>query len=240
MNITKFSIQRPIGISMIFMLITVLGLFSYSHIGVELLPDVESPYISCIVEYPGASTESVEQQLTKPIEDVISTLEGVKEIRSVSMTGRSEVFIELSPELDPNLMSVEATKRLNKIRSSLPADIDEPVVLKRSAEEYPVIEIAVTGKQDAADLHAMAENTFKEKRQQAEGVADVSVTGGAEKEIAVLVNQEKLNYYSLTLKDITDAIRSENTMVSAGSVYSENRQVYVRLASQDKTVSDIE
>ena len=240
MNITKFSIQRPIGISMIFMLITVLGLFSYSHIGVELLPDVESPYISCIVEYPGASTESVEQQLTKPIEDVISTLEGVKEIRSVSMTGRSEVFIELSPELDPNLMSVEATKRLNKIRSSLPADIDEPVVLKRSAEEYPVIEIAVTGKQDAADLHAMAENTFKEKLQQAEGVADVSVTGGAEKEIAVLVNQEKLNYYSLTLKDITDAIRSENTMVSAGSVYSENRQISVRLDSQYKTVSDIE
>ena len=240
MNITKFSIQRPIGISMIFMLITVLGLFSYSHIGVELLPNVDSPYISCVVQYPGASTESVEQQLTKPIEDAISTLEGVKEIRSVSMTGRSEVFIELSPEQDPNLMSVEATKRLNKIRSSLPADMDEPVVLKRSAEEYPVIEIAVTGKQDAADLNAMAENFFKEKLQQAEGVADVSVTGGAEKEIAVLVNQEKLNYYSLTLKDITDAIRSENTMVSAGSVYSENRQISVRLDSQYKTASDIE
>ena len=240
MNITKFSIRRPIGISMIFMLITVLGLFSYSHIGVELLPDVESPYISCIVEYPGASTESVEQQLTKPIEDTISTLEGVKEIRSVSMTGRCEVFIELSRDQDPNLMSVEATKRLNKIRSSLPADIDEPVVLKRSAEEYPVLEIAVTGKQEAADLHAMAENTFKEKLQQAEGVADVSVTGGAEKEIAVLVNQDQLNYYNLTLKDITDAIRSENAMVSAGSVYSENRQVSVRLDSQYKSAADIE
>ena len=240
MNITKFSIRRPIGISMIFMLITVLGLFSYSHIGVELLPDVESPYISCIVEYPGASTESVEQQLTKPIEDTISTLEGVKEIRSVSMTGRCEVFIELSRDQDPNLASVEATKRLNKIRSSLPADIDEPVVLKRSAEEYPVMEIAVTGKQEAADLHAMAENTFKEKLQQAEGVADVSVTGGAEKEIAVLVNQDQLNYYNLTLKDITDAIRSENAMVSAGSVYSENRQVSVRLDSQYKSAADIE
>lgn len=240
MNITKFSIRRPIGISMIFMLITVLGLFSYSHIGVELLPDVESPYISCIVEYPGASTESVEQQLTKPIEDTISTLEGVKEIRSVSMTGRCEVFIELSRDQDPNLASVEATKRLNKIRSSLPADIDEPVVLKRSAEEYPVLEIAVTGKQEAADLHAMAENTFKEKLQQAEGVADVSVTGGAEKEIAVLVNQDQLNYYNLTLKDITDAIRSENAMVSAGSVYSESRQVSVRLDSQYKSAVDIE
>lgn len=240
MNITKFSIRRPIGISMIFMLITVLGLFSYSHIGVELLPDVDSPYISCIVEYPGASTESVEQQLTKPIEDTISTLEGVKEIRSVSMTGRCEVFIELSRDQDPNLASVEATKRLNKIRSSLPADIDEPVVLKRSAEEYPVLEIAVTGKQEAADLHAMAENTFKEKLQQAEGVADVSVTGGAEKEIAILVNQDQLNYYNLTLKDITDAIHSENAMVSAGSVYSENRQVSVRLDSQYKSAADIE
>ena len=240
MNITKFSIQRPVGISMIFMLITVLGLFSYSHIGVELLPDVESPYISCILQYPGASTESVEQQLTKPIEDTISTLEGVKEIRSVSMTGRCEVFIELSRDQDPNLASVESTKRLNKIRSSLPADIDEPVVLKRSAEEYPVLEIAVTGKQEAADLHAMAENTFKEKLQQAEGVADVSVTGGAAKEIAVLVNQDQLNYYNLTLKDITDAIRSENAMVSAGSVYSESRQVSVRLDSQYKSAADIE
>ena len=240
MNITKFSIQRPVGISMIFMLIIVLGLFSYSHIGVELLPNVDSPYISCVVQYPGASTQAVEQQLTKPIEDAISTLEGVKEIRSVSMTGRCEVFVELSPEQDPNLMSVEATKRLNKIRSTLPADIDEPVVLKRSAEEYPIIEIAVTGKNDAADMHAMAENFFKEKLQQAEGVADVSVTGGAEKEIAVLVNQEQLNYYNLTLKDITDAIRSENTMVSAGSVYSENRQVSVRLDSQYKTATDAE
>ena len=89
MNLTRFSIQSTIGIAMIFMLITVLGLFSYARIPVELLPDVDSPFISCIVEYPGASTESVEQQITKPIEDVISTVSYVKQLRSVCMTGRS-------------------------------------------------------------------------------------------------------------------------------------------------------
>lgn len=240
MNLTRFSIQRPIGIAMIFMLITVLGLFSYARIPVELLPDVDSPFISCIVEYPGASTESVEQQITKPIEDVISTVSYVKQLRSVCMPGRSEVFIELSPEANADMVAIEATKKLNRIRSSLPADIDEPVVLKRSSDEYPIMEIAISSKVDPALMRSLAENTLKEKLQQVDGVADVVITGGAEKEIAIEVHKDRLNYYGLTLKDITEAIKSENSMVSAGSVYSENKQITVRLDSQYRSVQDIQ
>lgn len=240
MNLTRFSIQRPIGIAMIFMLITVLGLFSYARIPVELLPDVDSPFISCIVEYPGASTESVEQQITKPIEDVISTVSYVKQLRSVCMPGRSEVFIELSPEANADMVTIEATKKLNRIRSSLPADIDEPVVLKRSSDEYPIMEIAISSKVDPALMRSLAENTLKEKFQQVDGVADVVITGGAEKEIAIEVHKDRLNYYGLTLKDITEAIKSENSMVSAGSVYSENKQITVRLDSQYRSVQDIQ
>ena len=240
MNLTRFSIQRPIGIAMIFMLITVLGLFSYARIPVELLPDVDSPFISCIVEYPGASTESVEQQITKPIEDVISTVSHVKQLRSVCMPGRSEVFIELSPEANADMVAIEATKKLNRIRSSLPADIDEPVVLKRSSDEYPIMEIAISSKVDPALMRSLAENTLKEKFQQVDGVADVVITGGAEKEIAIEVHKDRLNYYGLTLKDITEAIKSENSMVSAGSVYSENKQITVRLDSQYRSVQDIQ
>lgn len=240
MNLTRFSIQRPIGIAMIFMLITVLGLFSYARIPVELLPDVDSPFISCIVEYPGASTESVEQQITKPIEDVISTVSYVKQLRSVCMPGRSEVFIELSPEANADMVAIEATKKLNRIRSSLPADIDEPVVLKRSSDEYPIMEIAISSKVAPALMRSLAENTLKEKFQQVDGVADVVITGGAEKEIAIEVHKDRLNYYGLTLKDITEAIKSENSMVSAGSVYSENKQITVRLDSQYRSVQDIQ
>lgn len=240
MNLTRFSIQRPIGIAMIFMLITVLGLFSYARIPVELLPDVDSPFISCIVEYPGASTESVEQQITKPIEDVISTVSYVKQLRSVCMPGRSEVFIELSPEANADMVAIEATKKLNRIRSSLPADIDEPVVLKRSSDEYPIMEIAISSKVDPALMRSLAENTLKEKFQQVDGVADVVITGGAEKEIAIEVHKDRLNYYGLTLKDITEAIKSENSMVSAGSVYSENKQITVRLDSQYRSAQDIQ
>ena len=100
MNITRFSIKRPIGISMIFALIVVLGIFSFFRIGVELLPEVDSPYISVIVSYPGASTESVEQQVTKPIEDVLSSISHFKQVRSATRPGRAEIFVELDSNAD--------------------------------------------------------------------------------------------------------------------------------------------
>lgn len=239
MNITRFSIKRPIGISMIFALIVVLGIFSFFRIGVELLPEVDSPYISVIVSYPGASTESVEQQVTKPIEDVLSSISHLKQVRSATRPGRAEIFVELDSNADADLVAIEATKKVSSIRKELPDDIDEPVVIKRSSDEYPIMEIAVTAPFDASDIYSMAENTFSERLQQAAGVADIELSGGREKEIAVDVDKERLNYYGLTLKDIIQAIKDENVLVSSGSVYSDVKQTTVRLNAQYLSAEEI-
>lgn len=239
MNITRFSIKRPIGISMIFALIVVLGIFSFFRIGVELLPEVDSPYISVIVSYPGASTESVEQQVTKPIEDVLSSISHFKQVRSATRPGRAEIFVELDSNADADLVAIEATKKVSSIRKELPDDIDEPVVIKRSSDEYPIMEIAVTAPFDASDIYSMAENTFSERLQQAAGVADIELSGGREKEIAVDVDKERLNYYGLTLKDIIQAIKDENILVSSGSVYSDVKQTTVRLNAQYLSAEEI-
>lgn len=239
MNITRFSIKRPIGISMIFALIVVLGIFSFFRIGVELLPEVDSPYISVIVSYPGASTESVEQQVTKPIEDVLSSISHFKQVRSATRPGRAEIFVELDSNADADLVAIEATKKVSSIRKELPDDIDEPVVIKRSSDEYPIMEIAVTAPFDASDIYSMAENTFSERLQQAAGVADIELSGGREKEIAIDVDKERLNYYGLTLKDIIQAIKDENVLVSSGSVYSDVKQTTVRLNAQYLSAEEI-
>ena len=239
MNITRFSIKRPIGISMIFALIVVLGIFSFFRIGVELLPEVDSPYISVIVSYPGASTESVEQQVTKPIEDVLSSISHFKQVRSATRPGRAEIFVELDSNADADLVAIEATKKVSSIRKELPDDIDEPVVIKRSSDEYPIMEIAVTAPFDASDIYSMAEDTFSERLQQAAGVADIELSGGREKEIAVDVDKERLNYYGLTLKDIIQAIKDENVLVSSGSVYSDVKQTTVRLNAQYLSAEEI-
>jgi HAE1 family hydrophobic/amphiphilic exporter-1 len=207
--------------------------------GVELLPEVDSPYISVIVSYPGASTESVEQQVTKPIEDVLSSISHFKQVRSATRPGRAEIFVELDSNADADLVAIEATKKVSSIRKELPDDIDEPVVIKRSSDEYPIMEIAVTAPFDASDIYSMAENTFSERLQQAAGVADIELSGGREKEIAVDVDKERLNYYGLTLKDIIQAIKDENVLVSSGSVYSDVKQTTVRLNAQYLSAEEI-
>ena len=136
-------------------------------------------------------------------------------------------------------VAIEATKKVSSIRKELPDDIDEPVVIKRSSDEYPIMEIAVTAPFDASDIYSMAENTFSERLQQAAGVADIELSGGREKEIAVDVDKERLNYYGLTLKDIIQAIKDENVLVSSGSVYSDVKQTTVRLNAQYLSAEEI-
>lgn len=240
MNITRFSIKRPIGICMIYALICVLGFISYFRIGVELLPEVDSQYVSVIVSYPGASTESVEQQVTKPIEEELSSISHFKQVRSATRPGRSEIFVELDPDADADLVAIEATKKVSRIRKNLPDDISEPVVLKRSSEEYPIIQLAVTGQGALDDIYSLADSVFKERLQQASGVADVAVSGGREKEIAIEVDKERLNSYCLTLQDIISAVKKENVIISSGSVYTESMEKTVRMDAQFKEPKELE
>ena len=240
MNITHFSIKRPIGICMVYALICVLGFISYFRIGVELLPEVDSQFVSVIVSYPGASTESVEQQVTKPIEEELSSLSHFKQVRSATRPGRSEIFVELDADADADLVAIEATKKVSRIRKSLPDDISEPVVLKRSSEEYPIIQLAVTGKEALDDIYSLADTVFKERLQQASGVADVAVTGGREKEIAIEVDKERLNSYGLTLQDVINAVKKENAIISSGSVYTESLEKTVRMDAQFKEPKELE
>lgn len=240
MNITRFSIKRPIGICMIYALICVLGFISYFRIGVELLPEVDSQYVSVIVSYPGASTESVEQQVTKPIEEELSSISHFKQVRSATRPGRSEIFVELDADADADLVAIEATKKVSRIRKSLPDDISEPVVLKRSSEEYPIIQLAVTGQGALDDIYSLADSVFKERLQQASGVADVAVSGGREKEIAIEVDKERLNSYGMTLQDVISAVKKENVIISSGSVYTESLEKTVRMDAQFKEPKELE
>ena len=240
MNITRFSIKRPIGICMIYALICVLGFISYFRIGVELLPEVDSQFVSVIVSYPGASTESVEQQVTKPIEEELSSISHFKQVRSATRPGRSEIFVELDADADADLVAIEATKKVSRIRKSLPDDISEPVVLKRSSEEYPIIQLAVTGQAALDDIYSLADSVFKERLQQASGVADVAVSGGREKEIAIEVDKGSLNSYGMTLQDIISAVKKENVIISSGSVYTESLEKTVRMDAQFKEPKELE
>lgn len=240
MNLTRFSIQRPIGITMIVLFFVVLGLFSYYRIGVELLPALNTPYVTVSVDYPGASVESVEQQVIKPLEDALSSVPNLKHMTAEASSGNARIFLELDFSANADYSSIEATKKVNAIRSSLPDDVKEPVVMKRDMNDSPVLEIAILSDAPLGEMYSMANNTFQERIQQASGVAEVEIYGGRDKEISIDIDKDKMAFYHLSLDQIIAKINSENELMPSGSVYTDTRKTDIRVTAQYQNAAEIE
>ncbi len=238
-NLTRYSVTHPIGIFMIVLFFVVLGLYSYWRIGVELYPNINVPYVIVSVRYDGADAESVEQQITKPLEDALSSVSNVKHITSKSRTGRSDVTLELNFDADADAAAIDASEKVNRIRRKLPDDADDPVVEKRDMDAAPIIDLAVLSSHPLDEMYSMADNTFTNDFTKADGVSDVELHGGRSKEIAVKVDRDKLSYYGITMNDIISTLQKENKLAPAGSSYTDTRQTQIRLSAQYDTVEDI-
>ena len=239
MNITRLSIKRPVGISMIVAFFVVLGLYSYYRIGVELLPALNTPYVTVTVKYPGASAESVEQAIIKPVEDAVSSVSNVKTITSVASYERGRVMMELNFDADADMAAIEATKKVEAIKNKLPDEADAPVVIKRDINAKPIMELAVMSQHSLGMTYSMTENVFQDVLQQAGGVSEIELHGGRDKEVAVEVDREKMAAYKLTLPKIASAIRNENQLIPSGPVYTETTKTDVRVLAEYKSAADI-
>lgn len=243
MNVTKFSISRPIGICMVVAFFIVLGLFSFYRIGVELLPALNTPYVTVSVNYDGANAESVEQQVVKPIENALSSVSNLKHMTSRASYGRARITLELDFSADADAAAIDATKKINAIRSSLPDEIDEPVVIKRDLNATPVMFVAIQSNHSLDDMYSKADNDFQDVIQQADGVSEIELHGGRDKEIAVELDKDKLVHYNLTLSSVVSALRAENVLMPAGSIYTNATTTDVRVKAQyedEKELSQIQ
>lgn len=225
---------------MIVGLFVVLGFYSFYRIGVELLPALNTPYVSVWVSYPGANAESVEQQVVKPLEDALSSVSNVKKITSNASAERASITLELEFSADADFASIEATKKVNAARRNLPDNIDEPVVIKRDINAQPIVELAILSKYPLGDIYSKASNTFQERLQQSDGVSEIELYGGRDKEVAVEIDKDKMAFYRLTLRRITDKINAENQLLPSGSVYTDKTRTDIEVAAQYKTAAEIE
>ncbi len=239
MNITRFSIQRPVGICMIVAFFVVLGLYSYWRIGVELLPNLNTPYVSINVKYAGASAESVEQEVIKPLEDALASVSGVKHMTSTANAEKASILLEMEMTANADYAAIDASKKVSSVRQQLPDDIDEPVVSKWDMNTSPILEIAVLSAKPLGDIYTKTESTFSDSIQQVSGVAEVELNGGRDKEIAIDVNKDKLAFYKINLQQVVNLVRNENKLLPAGSVYTDTQQKDVRLLAQYQHPAEI-
>lgn len=240
MNITRLSIKRPVGISMVVLFFVVLGLYSYYRIGVELLPALNTPNITVTVKYPGASAESVEQEVVKPVENALSGISDVDQMTSTASYGVARVSLKLNFGANADTTAIDASKKVEAIANKLPDEAEAPVVFKRDMNDKPIVELAVMSQHSKAETYSQTENVFEEVLEQAGGVSEIELHGGRDKEVAVEVDRDKLAAYHLTLDAIAKAIKSENQLLPSGSIYTDTTKSDVRVIAQFKDAKEIE
>jgi len=211
MKISEISIKRPSLIIVMFIILILGGIFSYTRLGYELIPKFEVNVIMVQTVYPGASPSEVENTVTKKIEDAISSLEMVKKIESTSMENVSIVVVTLYEGADVNFLLTDAQRKVNAILNDLPDDVDPPTLVKFSLDDFPIMSLAVTSDLSEKELYDLLDNKIQPVFARINGVAKVDMIGGEQREIQVKVDPEKLEGYGLSVLQVQQAINDIRT-----------------------------
>ncbi|MBD1207429.1 MAG: efflux RND transporter permease subunit [Ignavibacteria bacterium] len=238
MTITELSIKRPILIVVIFLVLGVLGIFSYNQLSYELLPKMSSPFVTVVTVYPGANPSEVENAVTKKIEEAVAGAEKLKRVFSTSSENVSTVFVEFQQSANADLATQDVQRKINEI-TDLPTGVKRPAVLKFQLDAIPVIRMAVTSAIPPRDFAQLLKDQIKPRLAQIKGVSQVSLVGLSEREINVNINADKLRAYNLSIVQVSEAIRRANLDVPAGRINDKDAQFGVRVQGKFENVEDL-
>jgi len=239
MWLTRTALNRPVTV-LVFMVATiVLGFYSLSRLQVELQPKVDFPVISIITAYPGASPTEVETLISKPLEDAVAGVEGLRQINSVSQFGISQITLEFHIGTNISEAYIDVQAKVNAAISRLPRDAERPVVLKLDTQSTPAMYLSLSGNRPAYELRELAENLFKDRFGSVPGVAAVSVAGGEKREIQVAVDKNRLTAYGLSINSVVRALQAANLNVPVGRIEEGAREYNVRLLGEFRSVDEL-
>ncbi len=213
MWMTRVSIQNPVFATMMMVALCVLGVFAYTRLGVEQMPDVSPPVAFVDVRYPGASPEAVEREVTKLVDEALNSIAGVKRITSRAFEGRSQTSVEFSLNADMSRAMQDVRDRIALIQGSFPRDAKPPTVARfNNDNSQPVVVMALISKtRSARELSMLADQTVGKRLQRVEGVAQVNISGLATREVRIDLDPARLRAYGITPAEISKALAEANT-----------------------------
>jgi HAE1 family hydrophobic/amphiphilic exporter-1 len=220
LNLTGFCIRRPVTTGMFFFALIIIGLISCSRMPIDLFPEITFPALSVSTSYSGAGPEEVERLITIPIEQAVSTINGVKSITATSQEGSSRVTINFNWGYNLDAAANDIRANLDRAKRRLPDDAGDPTVFKFDPSMAPVLTLGLSGPLDEVTLRKLADEDLCNQLQRVDGVASVDVRGGKSREIRVFLKQDRLQALGLTASQVANAIRNENSMVPAGNLAS--------------------
>jgi len=228
MSVTEFCIRRPVFATVINLVVILLGVICYQRLAVREYPNIDAPIINVETNYRGASSEIIETQVTKPLEDALSGLEGFDYMTSVSRQERSQITLHFVQSRDTDDAAADVRDRVSRARENLPDEVDEPIIAKVEADAQPIIYLAFSSdRHTPLEVTDVADTRVKDQVSALPGVAQVNIYGERRYAMRVWVDRDRLAAYRLTPADVERALRAQNLEIPAGRVESSEREFTV-------------
>ncbi|HVE85306.1 MAG TPA: efflux RND transporter permease subunit, partial [Myxococcales bacterium] len=239
MILSDISIKRPVFTAMVVIALMTLGLLAVRNIGVDLFPDISFPIVTVATVYPGAGPEEVEQLVTKQVEEAVSSVNGVDEVRSYSRDSVSTVVIQFKLEADIKSAATDVRDRVSAIRNKLPTDIKDPIIQRLDPTALPILNYAVTSSRPVAETRRIVEDVIKPKLEAVDGVGAVNVIGGKEREIHVYVDRSRLDALGITISQVAQQVGSEGFDLPGGRVTTGAAELNVKTLGRFRSLDDL-
>ncbi len=239
MTLPQFSVTKRVTITMLICIIILFGVISFTRLGLDMMPELEFPVLTVTTSYEGAAAEDVEQLITRPIEQAISTIGGLEDIYSTSTEGQSVVTAAFSWGTNLDFAGQDIRENISRMRRFLPDEISDPMVMKFDLSQIPIVLFGVTGMSNTSQLRHYLENTVSPRLERLDGIAGVMVNGGLKREINVFLNKTRMDQYGINLDAVSGAIAASNMNISSGHVSSGHQEFLIRTMGEFKDIQTI-
>lgn len=239
MSLAGVSVRRPVSVCMMMLIVVVLGAFSLQRLPIDLMPEITYPTLTVSTSYSNASPESIEELITRPIEEAVSVVPGVQELTSISAEGVSDIRISFEWGTNLDAAANDLRERLDAILGDLPADADRPQLRRFDPSDFPILIVGVSSHLDPIELRTLIDDQVRHRLERIRGVAAVQRWGGLRREIHVNLDPDRLRALNIPIDSVLQAIRDANVNIPAGSIEQGNYDVTIRTPGEFTSLDEL-
>lgn len=236
--LAEVCVKRPVFATMLILSLVVVGAFSFLSLGVDLFPKIDFPTITITVVNPGASPQEIETEITDKVEEAVNTISGIDELRSSSIEGISQVFVQFVLEKDVNVAAQEVENRVQTVIPNLPETAEQPTVQKLDTDAAPVLRVTVSAPTSIREITELARKKIKEPIESVNGVGQITIIGGQERQINVWVDPDKMRSYNVTPAEVSGSLKIQNMEFPSGRLDEGQTETSVRTVGKIQKVEE--
>ncbi|MCH5216246.1 MAG: efflux RND transporter permease subunit [Muribaculaceae bacterium] len=240
MSLYSNAVKRPVMTILVFVAVVILGMFSLQKLPIDLYPDVDTNTIMVMTSYPGTSASDIEQNVTRPLENVLNSVENLKHITSKSRENISVITLEFEYGNDIDVLTNDVRDKLDMVQSTLPDDASNPIIFKFSSDMIPILLLSVQASESMPGLYKILDEIVANPLARVNGVGSVSISGAPKREIHVYVDPIKLEAYNLSIETISSLIGAENRNIPGGTFDIGSETYSLRVQGEFKNAKDME